>query len=187
MNIAIIAKKGGVGKSTVTLLLYEAFRHAGKTVSIKDWDPQGTSTKALGIFNARQPTLERQASIVIWDSPPNLEHTATATAVRNSDLVLVVTSSAPADIWEAEDAVGFARQRNPKAAVRALFNKTRKGTILGRLLEESTKQVSVPTLPVTLSERECYKHAIAQGWKALDGAAREEVLQLAVALLSFQS
>jgi hypothetical protein len=35
-----------------------------------------------------------------------------------------------------------------------------------------------------ISERQCYKHAGAQGWKALDAAAREEVLQFAVALLS---
>jgi len=35
-----------------------------------------------------------------------------------------------------------------------------------------------------LSARECYQHAIAQGWKALDPAAREEALQFALALLS---
>jgi len=56
--------------------------------------------------------------------------------------------------------------------------------VLGRLVDESAKQVSVPVLTVTLSARECYQHAVAQGWKALDGAARQEVLQLIVALLS---
>jgi hypothetical protein len=35
-----------------------------------------------------------------------------------------------------------------------------------------------------LSYRECFQHAIAHGWKALDPAAREEVLQLALAVLS---
>ena len=37
---------------------------------------------------------------------------------------------------------------------------------------------------VNLAARECYQHAVAQGWRALDGPAREEVLQLAVAVLS---
>jgi hypothetical protein len=87
---------------------------------------------------------------------------------------------------EAEDVVKFAQTRNDKAAVRVVFNKVRKATVLGRLVDESAKQVSVPALQVTLSYRECYIHAIAQGWKALDGAPREEVLQLAVALLSLQ-
>jgi MinD-like ATPase involved in chromosome partitioning or flagellar assembly len=186
MNLTILSKKGGVGKSTLSLLLYEAFRHAGKTVSIHDWDLQGTSTKALELINSRKPELDRQAGIVIWDTPPNLDHTATATAVRNAHIVLVVTSTAPADMWEAEDAVEFVRTRNAKAAVRVVFNKVRKATLLGRLVDESAKEVSVPTLPVSLSDRECYKHAVAQGWKALDSAAREEVLQLAVALLSLQ-
>ena len=65
-----------------------------------------------------------------------------------------------------------------------MFNKVRKGTILGRLVDSSAKQISVPSLPVSLSARECYQHAVAQGWKALDGPAREEVLHLTVALLS---
>jgi cellulose biosynthesis protein BcsQ len=36
MNITLLAKKGGVGKSTVSVLLYEAFRQAGKSVAIHD-------------------------------------------------------------------------------------------------------------------------------------------------------
>lgn len=187
MNITILAKKGGVGKSTLSLLLYEAFRHAGKTVSIHDWDLQGTSTKALELIDGPKAERDRHAAIVIWDTPPSLDHTATATAVRNADIVLVVTSPAPADIWEAEDAVRFVGTRNSKAVVRVVFNKVRKATVLGRLVEESAKQVSVPVLSVTLSGRECYQHAVAQGWKALDSTAREEVLQLAVALLSLQA
>jgi chromosome partitioning protein len=186
MNITLLAKKGGVGKSTLSILLYEAFRQAGKSVSIKDWDAQGTSSKALDLIlgpeaSKKQPT---KTDIVIYDTPPSLEHTATATAVRNSDLVLVVTSPSPADIWEADEAVHFVQAKNSAATVRVIFNKVRKATILGRLVDESAKQVSVPALSVTLSGRECYQHAVAQGWKALDSAAREEVLQLIVSVLS---
>lgn len=185
MNITLLAKKGGVGKSTLSILLYEAFRQAGKTVSLRDWDAQGTSSKSLerilGPDASKQPT---KADIVIYDTPPSLEHTATATAVRNANIVLVVTSPSPADIWEAEDAVHFVQSKNSDALVRVIFNKVRKSTVLGRLVDESAKQVSVPGLGVTLSARECYQHAVAQGWKALDSAARQEVLQLIIALLS---
>ena len=129
---------------------------------------------------------EGTADIVIYDTPPSLEHTATATAIRSASIALIVTSPSPADIWEAEDAVRFAQSRNPEAIVRVVFNKVKKGTVLGRLVAESAKQMSVPSLPVSLSSRECYQHALAQGWKALDGAAREEVLQVAIALLSLK-
>jgi MinD-like ATPase involved in chromosome partitioning or flagellar assembly len=187
MNITFLAKKGGVGKSTVSILLYEALSHAGKTVSIHDWDAQGTSSKALEIINSHKPEASRKAEIIIYDTPPDLKHTATATAVRSANIALVVTTPAPADVWEAEDAVRFVQSRNAEASVRVIFNKVRKATVLGRLVDESAKQMSVPSLPVMLSARECYQHAIAQGWKALDNAAREEVLQFALALLSLKA
>ena len=151
MNITLLAKKGGVGKSTLSILLYEAFRQAGKTVSVHDWDAQGTSSKAMELIDGHKPEINRKADITIYDTPPNLEHTATATAVRSADIALVVTSPSPADVWEAEEAVRFVQSRNPKSAVRVVFNKVRKATVLGRLVDESAKQVSVPSLAVTLS------------------------------------
>jgi chromosome partitioning protein len=184
MNITVLAKKGGVGKSTVSLLLYETFRHAGKTVRLRDWDGQGTSTKALESIYSARPDARDDTEIVIYDTPPSLDHTATATAVRSADIALIVTTPAPADVWEAEEAVRFVQQRNSKAISRVVFNKVRKTTILGRLLDETAKQLSVQPLSVNLAARECYQHAIVQGWKALDANAREEALQFAVALLS---
>jgi MinD-like ATPase involved in chromosome partitioning or flagellar assembly len=130
MNITLLAKKGGVGKSTVSILLYEAFRQAGKSVSIHDWDAQGTSSKSLELIHgAKRQDRTENTSIVIYDTPPSLEHTATATAVRSADIVLVVTSPSPADIWEADDAVRFVQAKNPKAYVRVLFNKVRRSTV----------------------------------------------------------
>jgi chromosome partitioning protein len=184
MTITLLAKKGGVGKSTVCLLLHEAFKKAGKSVAIQDWDAQGTSNKALGFIDGKRAEPNSAYDILLFDTPPNLEHPATAAAVRSSDIALIVTSPAPADVWEAEEAVQFARSKAPQAAVRVLFNKVKKNTILGRLVEESAKQIDAPVIPIHLTYRECYQHAIGQGWKALDATAREEVLQLAVSLMS---
>lgn len=185
MKIALLAKKGGVGKSTLTILLYEALRQAGKSVQIRDWDAQGTSTKALELLKAEP--LDRPAEILLYDTPPNLEHTATASAVRDVDIALVVTTPSPADVWEAEEAVRFASERNPGAQVRVVFNKVRKTTILGRLAGQSLLVPPQPTLSVRISSRECYQHAIVQGWQALDSAAREEILQLGLAVLSLRT
>jgi len=184
LNITVLAKKGGVGKSTTSVLLYEVLRHAGKTVSLKDWDPQGTSSKALEFIHGQRPETVANPDIVIWDTPPNLEHTATATAARSANVALVITTPAPADLWEAEETVRFVQERNAKASVRVVFNKFKKATVLGRLVEDSAKQLSAPFLPVMLNYRECYNHSIVQGWKALDNAAREEALQFALAFLS---
>lgn len=187
MTITLLAKKGGVGKSTVCLLLHEAFKKAGKTVAIQDWDAQGTSSKALAFVDGQRAEPNGNYDILLIDTPPNLEHPATAAAVRSADIAIVVTSPAPADLWEAQEAVQFVKSKGPQASVRVLFNKVRKNTILGRLLEESSKDVGAPVIPIRLSARECYQHAIGQGWAALDATAREELLQLAVSLMSPQS
>jgi chromosome partitioning protein len=186
MIITPLAKKGGAGKSTVSVLIYEALRQAGKTVSIRDWDAQGTSSKALELITGKANAPSDSDQVVIYDTPPSLDHTATATAVRNATLVLVVTSPSPADIWEAEEAIQFAKKKNPKAHVRVMLNKVRKSTILGKMVDESVQGLSVKPLPSILSTRECYQHAIAQGWKALDSAARQEVLQFALHLFTLK-
>jgi chromosome partitioning protein len=186
MIIVPFSKKGGSGKSTVSVLLHEALRAAGKTVAIRDWDAQGTSTKALQSIYGKSPTPNDSEQVVIYDTPPSLDHTATATAIRSANLVLVVTSPSPADIWEAEEAIEFAKGKNPKARIRVMLNKVRKSTILGRMIEESVEGLSVKPLPSVLSARECYQHAIAQGWKALDATARQEVLQFALHLFTLK-
>jgi chromosome partitioning protein len=180
-TITVLAKKGGVGKSTLCILLYEAMRQAGQPATIHDWDAQGTSSKALERFGDGGM---KNATVRIYDTPPNLDHTAAALGVREADIVLVVTSPSPADIWEAGEAVRFAKAKNSKARVRVMFNKVRPYTILGRLVEESAKGLGAPMLPIMLSARECYQHAMADGWKALDTAAKEEVLRLTLSLIS---
>jgi MinD-like ATPase involved in chromosome partitioning or flagellar assembly len=160
MNITVLAKKGGVGKSTVSLVLYEALRQAGKTVHIQDWDRQGTSNKSLGLIGHN---VKNSVEITIYDTPPDLDHNSTATAVRSANIALVVTTPVPADLWETEEAVRFVQGRNPTVPVRVIFNKVRRTTVLGRLVEESAKQINAPALPVMLSYRECFQHAIGEG------------------------
>jgi cellulose biosynthesis protein BcsQ len=184
LNITLLAKKGGVGKTTLSLMLYEALRQAGKTVYVQDWDPQGTSTKALALIIGKQTTTPQEADIVIWDTPPSLDHTATATAARSANIAVAVTTPAPVDIWEADEAARFVQSKNSKASIRIVVNKFEKGTILGRMIQDSLQQVGAQPLPVMITERQCYKHAGVYGWKVLDAAAREEILQFAVALLS---
>jgi len=117
----MLAKKGGVGKSTLALLLHEAFRQAGKSVAIRDWDAQGTSTKALRLIGGQQAMLEGTYEVLLYDTPPNLEHVATGYAVQNTDIALVVTSPSPADIWEADEALRFVQANNPHAVARLIF------------------------------------------------------------------
>jgi chromosome partitioning protein len=187
MVITLMAKKGGVGKSTVSLLLHEGLREAGKSVAIRDWDAQGTSNKALDLIGGQKALDAASYDVLIYDTPPSLNHTATMTAVQAADLVIVVATPSPFDIWEAEEAGQFVRSRRPDVPVYVLFNKVRRSTLLGRLLDDNAKQLNIPLLPTVISSRECYQHAGLRGWKALDSAAREEIYRLALAVTSPQT
>lgn len=180
----MMAKKGGVGKSTVTVLLHESLRKAGHSVAVSDWDAQGTSSRALGFLQGQMAQPGATYDFLLYDTPPSLDHTATRTAVEDADVVLVVTSPDPADLWEASEAVQFAKARSQTATVRLVLNKVRQGTRLGRLIHESVQHANIDAtiLEPMLSYRECYKHAIGGGWGVLDSRAREEVLLLALAI-----
>ncbi len=163
MNITVLAKKGGIGKTQTCLLLHEALRQAGKTVRVHDWNSeQGTFTKAFRSIYGKMPPVSGEFEYNIWDTPP----------------------SEPADTWETDAAVSFVLEKNPKATLRVVFNKVQKGRLLTRFVEDHIKTLKAVTLPVMLNTRECYKHAIAQGWSVLDNGAREEAFQLALAVAS---
>lgn len=183
----MVAKKGGVGKSTFSLLLYEALRQVGKSVAIQDWDPQGTTSKALRKMGEPLAKPGNDYDFLIYDTPPSLTHKATSFACRNADLILVITTPSPADTWEAEEAAQFALEENQDVVVRIAFNKVKIRTLLGKATEESGKRMSVPVLGKNVSSRECYQHAMALGWKALDRAAQHEAAEVALAIIATAS
>ena len=90
--IAVIAQKGGTGKTTLTLSLAVAAQRAGKTVAIVDLDPQATacnwgdrrnrdSPVIVSAQPARLPQVLRSAQeagaqFVVIDTPPRAEQAA---------------------------------------------------------------------------------------------------------------
>src|ERR1700682_2504748 len=69
MKIALVAKKGGVGKTTLCLLLYEAFKRAERTVAVRDYDAQGSASKALDAFGGQKESPGQTYDILIIDTP----------------------------------------------------------------------------------------------------------------------
>ena len=186
MKIALVAKKGGVGKTTLCLLLHEAFRQTGQTVAVRDYDAQGSASKALTRFGGTREIPGEQYQILLIDTPPSLTLAATASAVKEAHLILIPTSPSPADIWEADEAARFALAKNPKALVRIVLNRTRSGTLLTEAAAESLKDVSAPILAVTIGDRQSYQHVMLGGWPALDAKAEKEIFQFTVAVSSLR-
>jgi cellulose biosynthesis protein BcsQ len=186
MRIAVTAKKGGVGKTTLCILLHEALRQTGQRVAVRDFDAQGSATKALGRFGGTTEIPGEQYDVLLIDSPPSLTMSATAAAVGAATIVLIPTSPSPADVWEAGETAAFAKSKNAKAIVRIVLNRTRSGTLLTDAAPASLKDVPATVLSASIADRQSYQHALLGGWGALDTKAKLEMLQFTVAVSSLR-
>jgi chromosome partitioning protein len=184
-EIAFVSKKGGVGKTTLLLLVRMALRQAAMKVDVRDFDPQGSVSKALRLEESAD-VVEPPYHFLLIDTPPNLSSPATDAAAREAHIILVPCSPSPLDLWEAQESTTFARSRNPHAHIFIVVNRAKSNTLLTNQARTNLGLVKFPILPVQLSERQCYQRAIIEGWFALDAAAREELLQLTVAITNIQ-
>jgi chromosome partitioning protein len=185
MKIAVVAKKGGVGKTTLCLLLHEAIRQTGQSVAVRDYDAQGSATKALQQFGGARAQTGKEYDFLLIDTPPALD-APTAAAVAEADLVLIPTSPAPMDVWEAGDTAAYAQRKNGRALIRLVLNRVRAGTVLADKAAEALKATSATVLPASLCERTSFQHAATRGWAALDPKAENEALQFTVAVTSLR-
>jgi chromosome partitioning protein len=177
MHIAVIAKKGGVGKTTLCILLHEAIRQTGQRVAVRDFDAQGSATKALKRFGGTAEIPGEKYDVLLIDSPPSLTMSATAAAVTAAHIILIPTSPSPADVWEAGETAAFVQGKNGNAIVRILLTEA---------APASLKDVSVGVLTASITDRQSYQHALLGGWSALDAKAKIEMFQFTVAVTSLR-
>jgi chromosome partitioning protein len=115
--VAILAQKGGVGKTTMAIELAVTAHLCGLAVGIIDLDPQGTAAKwgdrrdkredddspsVIGGQASRLSVLLDTArangtDLIILDTPPNAE-AAALQAAKASDLILIPTRAGGFDI-----------------------------------------------------------------------------------------
>ena len=91
------------------------------------------------------------------------------------------SDSSPMDVPVTNDTAKLAltlKQDGARAFV--VLNKVRKRTLWARHAEEL---FGIPVLKSQIGFRECYKHALIHGWKALDRDARDEIATLVIAVL----
>lgn len=176
-RIALVNGKGGVGKTTVTMLLGSALLDAGQEVSVDDRDPQRSATTACGIFGL---PLGSSGNLVLIDTAPNIEHPGTLDAIRTADLVLLITTPSPLDLaTTAATARLIQEQRGGARPTRVLFNRVQTTNRFFAEMPEIAKELPFPAFKNFLAMRTPYQTAQLQGWKALTAAQREEVTRVA--------
>jgi chromosome partitioning protein len=184
MIISFCNQKGGVGKTTLSVLVALALTEVNRRVSIWDRDPQGSARTSLE-GSAVAPWPE-PADITIIDTPPTLSGEFDD-AVRIADRVILVASPYPVDLWATKATAQQIKQVRGGAKGKAtlLFNRVRRGTAFGdQDLGAIAKQVGLPCYKSTISLREAYAQTHVVGWKALSAQQREEVFSAALEIVT---
>ena len=179
-TIAFVNGKGGVGKTTCSLLIAAALQEAGVPVSVEDRDPQCSATTGAPLFGL---SINRDTPIRVIDTAPNIRAEETVDAIRTADLVVLVTSPSPLDLAStgttAELIAG--ERRGP---TRVLFNLVQTNNRFFSEMPAISKDLPFPTCEHFFVRRTAYQAAQLQGWKALPSDHRTEIAQVALELAS---
>ncbi len=208
MIISITNEKGGVGKTTLTTNLAEAFVRMGKRVLLVDSDPQGSLRDwhaAAGENNTHPPVVAMDRAVqfkdlaalavnydvVLIDGAPSVQELAVA-AIKASSMVLIPVQPSPYDIWAAESLVQLVKARQELGApLRAAFVVSRQivGTKLAGEVFEALKGYQLPILTAGTCQRVLYPSSAAKGGTVFDvepsNAAALEIMALAKELLEY--
>ena len=195
-TIAVVAEKGGVGKTTLSLTLAVAAIQAGRRVAVIDIDPQSTaakwtdrrenefpwvvSTHAARLAAALDQARAQGVDFVVIDTPPHSGADA-AEAARRADLVLVPVEP---HLYTLETLPKLADLLKLAGSAPALFV-LNKAAIQGKEAQYATdfiKAQGFAVCPVIVHLRAAHRHAGNIGQAAQEyepqGKAADEALQL---------
>lgn len=182
-KITVCNGKGGSGKTTATILLGLALVEAGHKAKVLDTDPQNTASRWITDGGLPLGSDDSSATVLI-DTPPRLDSPALRKSIRESDVIIVVSSPSPADLFTSQDTARLIGELDATGKTRLLFNQVQDGTILSRGLEDTAKRIGLQPLNSVLTRRQCYQHAVLLGWNALPPRAKEEVFKMALEVAS---
>jgi chromosome partitioning protein len=194
-SLAVMNQKGGVGKTTVSTHLAVAGMRLALVTFILDLDPQPNATlwaddrestrqeaaKTARLATSTEPAVlpaqierlpifikqarEREADLLIFDTPPNAERIATE-AVRYADAILIPVPPKPLDLKALPTTLAIAR-----ASRKPFFVVLNDAPVQGREVQEtadSLKQAGIEVAPVVLHNRKAFYSHMQIGETAED-------------------
>jgi chromosome partitioning protein len=206
MIIVLSSLKGGVGKSTLSLMLAAFLAAANTRVLLVDADSQGSSTDwaaarekeapfaVVGMAHAnihkQLPNIAKDYDHVIIDTPPRIAD-VTRSAILAADLVLIPVSPSAFDNWASDSTTGIIKEAQVfKEDLLAAFVVSKKivGTAIAKNIVSALQDYEIPVLRSPVSQRVVFAEC-ASGHTLLElkpfGAAAKEIDALANEILQF--
>jgi chromosome partitioning protein len=179
MKILFVQGKGGVGKSTLAFLFAVTLAKAGKTVSVLDLDPQESLTAWLKDTDGFE--FSTKGEITVVDTPPRIDDPKVLKAIAQADRIIVPATPSPAEIATLRHSADIiAKQMGAGARAFIVFNRVKKSSTYGKNLASIAQKLPLAVAKNAITDREVYKHVLLDGWSALDAAAKDEVMSLAL-------
>jgi len=192
MIISFLNQKGGVGKSTASILIASALHQAGYGVALDDCDPQGSLSfwsKSVGQIPAVGEITKPE--VVICDTPGRLDLADAASVdkirpiIEKSDRLIIVSEKSLFSTHASVPMVEMVKRfKKPKAKAAILFNKVRVGTVVGKQDEsELAVELGLPALKNSLPLAAPYEMMQVSRFSTVPSSHRELVLNLALEIL----
>ena len=178
--IAVIAQKGGTGKTTLALSMAVAAQQAGRTAAIIDLDPQASASNwgdrrkgdLPAVVSAQPGRLsqilkaaeESGADLVVIDTPPRAERAAMA-AARAAHLVLVPCRPSIFDLETFSttlDLIAAVGSKPLAAVLNAVPPRGKKR----QQAEQVLKELNIAVCPEVFGDRVAFDHANTAGLSA---------------------
>ena len=196
--ITITSRKGGVGKTSIAVILAASLAEAGADGALLDADPNGSASRwakntyaGPAIVTHAEADAERLAellpalaarhAILIIDTA-GFGNQAAMVAAAGADLALVPVTPGEGDLVEAQRTVayveGLGRSTRRSIPVRVIANRIRRATTLSRHVLAEVDKLGLPRLQTTLSEAVAYGEIGFSGTVPRDGVAAEEIAAL---------
>jgi len=206
--IAVLGRKGGIGKSTIVGNLAGEFAAMGRSVILLDADPQhslaawasqgeGALSRSVekvkpdtaAALEAKVHKVQKSADLILIDTPPGIPEIGYQAALV-ADLVLLPCGPSPLELFAMKEALAQAlkaraERRSKKPRIRFVPSRVLLGTNLGRNLSTALEQMGKKVLP-SIGQRIVVAEAVANGLTiseyAPNSVAHEEFEALAKAV-----
>lgn len=199
-TIALVAQKGGSGKTTLALSLAVAATDAGQTVVVIDLDPQASAcawgdrrkqdsptvidAQPARLAKALEKAREAGVDLVFIDTPARLEQAA-AEAARLADLVLIPCRPTVLDLETLRATAELVTPRSSRPPV-VVLNAVPPQAARAEQGAEAVRSMSLDVLPVQVGQRVAHEYAILAGQGVTEhepgGRAAEDVRHLYAAI-----
>jgi chromosome partitioning protein len=183
--IAVIHPKGGVGKTTTTMLLSAQLAEQGYKVLVADCDAQASASAWANAAPEGRPfpaavvnlsayagkvhrEIQKQLDnydFIIVDCPPGLDSLGPQAVLLVADLVIVPTVPAAADLWACLGALRLIERGtdlNPALIARLLPNRVVRTSLSNAIMRELA-EFGIPLMSSRLTNRTAYQEAVVSG------------------------